>query len=113
MPADSGHRIGELADTQAIIVRRRILRSRRWRSTLACTRGAPQGPCSLASLDDIERGTVTGYQWWSHEELVATTVPFYPLSYPASYAVWLPLGQPLAARLVCRARRLSRLRAAV
>jgi 8-oxo-dGTP pyrophosphatase MutT (NUDIX family) len=33
---------------------------------------------SLAGLDDIERRTVTGYRWWSHEELAATDAPFYP-----------------------------------
>jgi 8-oxo-dGTP pyrophosphatase MutT (NUDIX family) len=37
---------------------------------------------SLAGLDDIERHTVTGYRWWSHEELAATTVPFYPAELP-------------------------------
>jgi 8-oxo-dGTP pyrophosphatase MutT (NUDIX family) len=37
---------------------------------------------SLACLDDIERRTVTGYRWWSHEELTATDVPFYPAELP-------------------------------
>jgi 8-oxo-dGTP pyrophosphatase MutT (NUDIX family) len=37
---------------------------------------------SLAGLDDIERRTVTGYRWWSHEELAATAVPFYPAELP-------------------------------
>jgi hypothetical protein len=34
---------------------------------------------SLAGLDDIEHRTVTGYRWWSHEELAATAEPFYPV----------------------------------
>lgn len=37
---------------------------------------------SLSGLDDIERRTVTGYHWWSHKELTATAVPFYPAELP-------------------------------
>jgi 8-oxo-dGTP pyrophosphatase MutT (NUDIX family) len=37
---------------------------------------------SLAGLDDVERRTVTGYRWWSHQELAATAVPFYPAELP-------------------------------
>jgi 8-oxo-dGTP pyrophosphatase MutT (NUDIX family) len=37
---------------------------------------------SLAGLDDIERRTVTGYRWWSHEELTATADTFYPAELP-------------------------------
>ena len=37
---------------------------------------------SLAGLDDIERGTVTGYRWWSPEELSATTEPVFPPGLP-------------------------------
>jgi 8-oxo-dGTP pyrophosphatase MutT (NUDIX family) len=37
---------------------------------------------SLAGLDDMERRTVTGYRWWSHEELAATAEPFYPAELP-------------------------------
>jgi 8-oxo-dGTP pyrophosphatase MutT (NUDIX family) len=41
-----------------------------------------QVPVSLAGLDDIERHTVTGYRWWSHQELAATAAPFYPAELP-------------------------------
>jgi 8-oxo-dGTP pyrophosphatase MutT (NUDIX family) len=37
---------------------------------------------SLAGLDDAERRTVTGYRWWSGEELAAATQPFYPSELP-------------------------------
>lgn len=37
---------------------------------------------SLAGLDDIERHTVTGYRWWSRQELVATAETFYPPELP-------------------------------
>jgi 8-oxo-dGTP pyrophosphatase MutT (NUDIX family) len=37
---------------------------------------------SLAGLDQIERRTVTGYRWWSREELTGTAVPFYPAELP-------------------------------
>ncbi len=37
---------------------------------------------SLIGLDDIERRTVTGYRWWSHEDLTATAQPFYPSELP-------------------------------
>jgi 8-oxo-dGTP pyrophosphatase MutT (NUDIX family) len=37
---------------------------------------------SLAGLDDIERRTVTGYGWWSHQALAATTDTFYPAELP-------------------------------
>jgi len=37
---------------------------------------------SLAGLDAIERQTVTGYRWWSHEELSATAEPFFPSELP-------------------------------
>ncbi len=39
-------------------------------------------PVSLAGLDDIERRTVTGYRWWSPEELAATADTFYPAELP-------------------------------
>jgi 8-oxo-dGTP pyrophosphatase MutT (NUDIX family) len=39
-------------------------------------------PVSLAGLDDIERRTVTGYRWWSHQELDATAQPFFPAELP-------------------------------
>jgi 8-oxo-dGTP pyrophosphatase MutT (NUDIX family) len=39
-------------------------------------------PVSRAGLDDMERRTVTGYRWWSHEELAATTDTFYPSELP-------------------------------
>jgi len=37
---------------------------------------------SLADLDDIERQTVTGYRWWSQEELASTAEVFYPSELP-------------------------------
>jgi 8-oxo-dGTP pyrophosphatase MutT (NUDIX family) len=37
---------------------------------------------SLANLDDIERDTVTGYRWWSRQELAATTDVFFPAELP-------------------------------
>jgi 8-oxo-dGTP pyrophosphatase MutT (NUDIX family) len=37
---------------------------------------------SLANLDPIERETVTGYRWWSREELAATTEAFFPAELP-------------------------------
>ena len=37
---------------------------------------------SLENLDDIERETVTGYRWWSREELAATTEAFFPAELP-------------------------------
>ena len=37
---------------------------------------------SLAHLDDIERETVTGYRWWSRQELAATTEAFFPAELP-------------------------------
>ena len=37
---------------------------------------------SLANLDDIERGTVTGYRWWSRQELATTTEAFFPAELP-------------------------------
>jgi 8-oxo-dGTP pyrophosphatase MutT (NUDIX family) len=37
---------------------------------------------SLAGLDDVERRTVTGYRWWSREELAAAVQPFYPAELP-------------------------------
>jgi 8-oxo-dGTP pyrophosphatase MutT (NUDIX family) len=39
-------------------------------------------PVSLTGLDDIERRTVTGYCWWSHQELDATAQPFFPAELP-------------------------------
>jgi 8-oxo-dGTP pyrophosphatase MutT (NUDIX family) len=37
---------------------------------------------SLANLDPIERETVTGYRWWSPQELAATTEAFFPAELP-------------------------------
>jgi 8-oxo-dGTP pyrophosphatase MutT (NUDIX family) len=37
---------------------------------------------SLAGLEEIERETVTGYRWWSPEELAATDEPFFPAELP-------------------------------
>jgi 8-oxo-dGTP pyrophosphatase MutT (NUDIX family) len=37
---------------------------------------------SLADLDDVERQTVTGYRWWSLQELAHTTEVFYPSELP-------------------------------
>jgi 8-oxo-dGTP pyrophosphatase MutT (NUDIX family) len=37
---------------------------------------------SLDNLDRIERETVTGYRWWSREELAATTEAFFPAELP-------------------------------
>ncbi|MGH3401335.1 MAG: hypothetical protein ACRDRJ_02280 [Streptosporangiaceae bacterium] len=33
-------------------------------------------------LDDVERRTVTGYRWWSHEEVAATAQTFFPSELP-------------------------------
>ena len=37
---------------------------------------------TLANLDPIERDTITGYRWWSREELAATTEVFFPAELP-------------------------------
>ena len=37
---------------------------------------------SMAGMEEIERETVTGYRWWSPEELAATTDPFFPAELP-------------------------------
>ncbi len=37
---------------------------------------------SLAGLDDMELRTVTGYRWWSEQELAATADLFYPSELP-------------------------------
>ena len=37
---------------------------------------------TLAHLDPIERATITGYRWWSREELAATTEAFFPAELP-------------------------------
>jgi 8-oxo-dGTP pyrophosphatase MutT (NUDIX family) len=37
---------------------------------------------SLANLDEVERDTVTGYRWWSREELAATTEAYFPPELP-------------------------------
>jgi hypothetical protein len=37
---------------------------------------------SLANLDEIERDTVTGYRWWSRQELAATTETYFPAELP-------------------------------
>jgi len=37
---------------------------------------------SLADMEEIERETVTGYRWWSPEELAATSEPFFPAELP-------------------------------
>lgn len=37
---------------------------------------------SLDNLDDIERETVTGYRWWSSEELAASTEAYVPAELP-------------------------------
>lgn len=42
--------------------------------------GQPQ--VSLAGLDDVERRTVTGYRWWSRQQLAATAELFYPAELP-------------------------------
>src|SRR5262249_43421835 len=39
-------------------------------------------PVTLAHLDPIERATITGYRWWSREELAATTEAFFPAELP-------------------------------
>jgi len=37
---------------------------------------------SLANLDEVERDTVTGYRWWSREQLAATTEAYFPAELP-------------------------------
>jgi 8-oxo-dGTP pyrophosphatase MutT (NUDIX family) len=37
---------------------------------------------SLANLDPIERDTITGYRWWSRQELAATKEAFFPAELP-------------------------------
>lgn len=37
---------------------------------------------SLAGMEEIERETVTGYRWWSPDELATTTEPFFPPELP-------------------------------
>jgi len=37
---------------------------------------------TLANLDPLERDTITGYRWWSREELAATTESFFPAELP-------------------------------
>ena len=37
---------------------------------------------SLANLDPIERATITGYRWWSRQELTATTEAYFPAELP-------------------------------
>jgi 8-oxo-dGTP pyrophosphatase MutT (NUDIX family) len=37
---------------------------------------------TLANLDPFERDTITGYRWWSREELAATTESFFPAELP-------------------------------
>ena len=37
---------------------------------------------TLANLDAIERATITGYRWWSRQELVTTTEAFFPAELP-------------------------------
>jgi 8-oxo-dGTP pyrophosphatase MutT (NUDIX family) len=39
-------------------------------------------PVTLANLDPIERETITGYRWWSRQELAATTEAFFPAELP-------------------------------
>lgn len=48
---------------------------------------------SLAGLDDIERRTVTGYRWWSYQELAATALPFYPSELPDLMRRLAPSGE--------------------
>jgi 8-oxo-dGTP pyrophosphatase MutT (NUDIX family) len=43
---------------------------------------------SLANLDEIERHTVTGYRWWSHQELAATAELFFPAELPELLRAW-------------------------
>lgn len=43
---------------------------------------------SLAGLDDVERDTVTGYRWWSRQELAATAEPFFPAELPELLRAW-------------------------
>jgi len=37
---------------------------------------------TLANLDPLERDTITGYRWWSREEMAATTESFLPAELP-------------------------------
>lgn len=37
---------------------------------------------TLANLDAIERATITGYRWWSRQELAATAEVFFPAELP-------------------------------
>jgi 8-oxo-dGTP pyrophosphatase MutT (NUDIX family) len=37
---------------------------------------------SLAGMEEIERETVTGYRWWSPDELAATSEAFFPAELP-------------------------------
>jgi hypothetical protein len=37
---------------------------------------------TLASLDAIERATITGYRWWSRQELAATAEAYFPAELP-------------------------------
>jgi 8-oxo-dGTP pyrophosphatase MutT (NUDIX family) len=37
---------------------------------------------TLANLDPLERDTITGYGWWSRDELAATTESFFPAELP-------------------------------
>jgi len=37
---------------------------------------------TLANLDAIERATITGYRWWSRQELATTTEAFFPAELP-------------------------------
>jgi ADP-ribose pyrophosphatase YjhB (NUDIX family) len=36
-----------------------------------------------AGFDEIERGSITGYRWWSIDELAGTTDRYYPTELPA------------------------------
>jgi hypothetical protein len=44
--------------------------------------GTGEVQVTLAHLDPIERATITGYHWWSREELAATTEAFFPAELP-------------------------------
>jgi 8-oxo-dGTP pyrophosphatase MutT (NUDIX family) len=37
---------------------------------------------TLTNLDAIERATITGYRWWSRQDLAATTEAFFPAELP-------------------------------
>ena len=44
---------------------------------------APAFEVSIAGHDEVERGSISGFRWWSVPELLATTEAFYPVELPA------------------------------